>query len=230
MKVQVLDLFRFSYNGKRFHTPLVCVSVSITNVIIFYMGLSSNLYLPVPPLASTPWYRFFTAQLSHADAPHLWSNSIYLLTAGLILETLHGPVAFFTIYWVGGTVGIMAEAAFFDGSARLLGASAGCFATISSYIAHLLMNWKETPFRLLWTLLIFVYIGLEVSFYVTDRQNNIAYTAHLFGFLQGAFVSVPVVYNSRALRWEYIASAICFVLSAGVIMSLTAQLDIKADF
>lgn len=219
---------------RKFYVPYSTVLLSVLFVTLHYSNDNSSLKqefaLVIPVDRTTAWWKFFTPALVHQDEVHLWSNTFILLSAGIILELIQGTLTTFSIFWIGSTTGTLLYAAFFgDNNIRLFGASAGCYAIVAAYLSYLLMNWKETPFKCIWLISLIIIIGLEIYVMIQDSQIlpgqiNVAYAAHIGGFLQGLLVGLFTVKNYKILCWEVIVMSIAYLTASIFILSLSLQI------
>ena len=165
----------------------------------------------------------FRSLFSHADSQHIIGNSLSLFSLGLIMEMVHGHWRFILICMYGGIVGSLGWSAFEQDGRRLVGASSCVYAVASSYASHLFLNWNETPFKLLFAAALSFSISMDVLHYVYNRQENIAYSAHLFGSLTGALTGIIFLRNSVVhgyeLRVVSISCIFCLTLSVFLILS-----------
>ena len=219
----------------KYFFPLHSIFLTITCLILFY-GIGEDtknmlvLKIPVPnDTYNVAWYNFVSCQLIHINQTHLWNNLALILTLGSIFEFIHGPIPSIVVFWLGGTTGTMLEAGWWNGPyTRLLGASSGAYALTSGYLAHLIMNWKETPFRLMWLLSFLACTIFTILFYFfgEDGRNAIAHVAHLGGFVQGIFVSIVSVRNVRVTREENIARFVSLLISGSIITSTWYRINL----
>jgi len=223
-----------SYWSKYFF-PLHSLCLTIICIIFFY-GIGDDtkdrlvLRIPVPnDVYIVEPYNFITCQLLHINQAHLWNNLALIVSLGSIFEFIHGPIPSFIVFWIGGLTGTMLEAGWWSGPpTRLLGASSGAYALTSGYLAHLSMNWTETPFRLLWLISFLACTVLTILFYffAEEGPNAIAHIAHLGGFVQGIFVAIVSVRNVRVTREENIARAASFIFAASIILSTWYKMNL----
>ena len=227
MRTTVALLYRVC---RGFYPPIFIVVVGITTIIIFYTieDNQNKFGIQLPVSRKTQWWRFVSPCLTHINSLHLWSNMSIILTCGVILELMHGFLTTSAIYLIGGTTGIMMETAFNENATNLIGASASAYALIAGYIGHLVLNWKETPFRLFWALCVILFVALSIVTYIddTNQKRPIAHMAHLGGFIQGFFVSCVVVQNKRIHNWEYVINFSAFILAGAFIWSVCLQIAV----
>jgi len=217
----------------KYYFPIHTTFVFLLCTIIEF-GASSefkydaSLIIPIST-NTTQWFDFFSCQLIHVDVYHLLNNIFVILLLGGILELIHGPIPSFAIFWIGGTTGMMLEAGWWSHSrTRLLGASSGAYALCAAYLSHLIMNWKETPFRLAWFTSFILCVILTILFYCYTEsvRYNIAHLAHIGGTLQGLFVGCLVVRNVKVLSVENVLKYICFILAATFILSVWYRISL----
>jgi hypothetical protein len=72
-------------------------------------------------------------------------------------------------------------------AAQYVGASPGVYAVGAAFGAHLLLNWDETPGRVLWAVHLLGVAALDVWSYAAMYDERIAYASHV----AGAFVGSP---------------------------------------
>lgn len=211
-------------SSARAFPPVHTLAVLIGSALLFYVPNEDDpragrlaVSLPDPS-----WDQFFSAQLVHIDAAHLWGNWIVVLLGGVLLEGMHGPLPALVVFWSAGVSGLFAEAARFPPSARLrlLGMSAAAYAQIGAQAPHILLHWKETllAFRLLWVASLVAAISVLI-FEATQNGRLIAHVAHGIGFAQGIFVGGVVLRNRRIERWESVLRVACFALATALVAS-----------
>ena len=228
MNTCVARCIRFS---KQFYVPYFTTLLSTAMIVLFYTNdlsdLRDDLSLKMPLVPQTTnWWRFFTANFVHADETHLWSNSVFLLSVGLIFELLNGVLTTLIVFTIGGTTGILTYAAFNANNAIVLvGASSGIYAVVASYGSSLMLNWKETRLKCIWSISFLLFVALEIYFATRNLNTNIAHLAHLGGFIQGLLVGLVSVRNKNVLLWEIILSFSAFLISASIILSLNIQIS-----
>lgn len=228
MKLFVARLIRVF---RQFYVPYFTILLSTAMITLFYTNekstLSNDLSLKMPLNAqTTAWWRFFTANLVHADELHLWSNVVFIMSVGVIFELLNGSVPTLIIFIVGGTTGVFTYSAFHGSEAIILvGASSGIYAVVASYGSSLLLNWKETEMKLVWSIALLLFVALEIYLSVINSEGNVAHLAHLGGFVQGLLVGFVCVKNKNVYFWEVLLSVSALLVSASVILSLNIQIS-----
>lgn len=210
----------------KWYVPLHTLSIILTSTILLYTlddTQRDKFSLPMPLIANTEWYRFFSCQLVHINAQHLFNNIAILSSLGVIFELIHGPLPAFGIFWIGGTTGTLFEAGWWSSSSvNLYGASSGAYALVGAYLSHLIMNWRETPLHTIWLMLFVLTFAISVIVYVYDQSNtnsNVAHIAHTTGFVQGILVGNLTVRNVKVTRLEIIIGMFSFFLASSLIAS-----------
>ena len=211
-------------SDRRWSFPVHTLSVSVAAILLFYVPANKggNLALTV---GDPEWWSFYSCQLVHTSADHLWYNLVLVLITGGLLEVMHGSVATLVSFWVAGVSGIYAEAVRLQDGTRLLGMSAAAYGTIGALAPHILLNWRETytVFRIVWMISLVLVIVITVVEATSDERRNVAHTAHGIGFLQGILVGGVVLRNRRIERWECIVRVVSFAGAVGLLSSLLAR-------
>ena len=88
------------------------------------------------------------------------------------------------------------------------GASAGVYSLGAAFGAHLILNWREVPFRRVWFLFFLVVLFVDLFFYFVFPQDNIAYSGHAGGALVGVSLGLWVLENKVVHPWERRAAAL----------------------
>jgi membrane associated rhomboid family serine protease len=183
--------------------PLHTLVVALVQIILFYATdsrASLELFVPIEP--GTEW-RILTLTLAHADAAHLWGNMVGTLSLVLLFEVIHGTPRTALLYWASGTFGSIAQVLLWRGEfGALLGASGAVYGVMGAYVAHLVLNLRETPLWPLWVCFVALVLVLEAVNYAVNRAPNVAYAAHGFGALYGAVLALCVARNVRVVPWE----------------------------
>lgn len=142
------------------------------------------------------------ALLVHSDWAHLANNLAVQVPVGGLFEALHGTFATAFVFWLGGVFGLSVQALVMQGNVVLGGASPGCLALVSAFAGHLLVNWRETPFRWTAVALVSTYAVATVVTAVVSPERNVAHVAHLTGLGHGVLGGAAAVRNYVTARWE----------------------------
>lgn len=169
---------------------LICV-----NVLCFwlvpkddYLMLSLNLFF-----FKGLWWQLLSSMFLHANLTHLILNMIVLFQFGQILEKFLGFFRFMFLYLLGGLIcsllsafWLYFEAFVFEDFSSVVGAS-GAICVLMGFYAFL-------DKRARWGLLIAL---LLMSFVPIFMGVNIAWYAHIFGFLCGFLMAKFYVLRMR---------------------------------
>ncbi len=155
------------------------------------------------------WTSLFAALFLHADLLHLGFNMLFLSAFGGGLEDKIGKIRFVLVYFGGGIVASAAHILFHPFSdAPTIGASGAIAAVLGAYFITQPKGWVLTYlppiffFPVPAPLFLVIWIGGQLSgafsnFHLAGASSgsNIAWMAHLGGFLAGA------LYGWRLSPW-----------------------------
>lgn len=150
--------------------------------------------------------QLFSHQFLHADVMHILGNMVFLILTGFAVEAALGGLRFLVYYLVSGLGSGLLFALFAtEGSGGLVGAS----GSISGVMAMYVVLFRAQRIQFFYWFFIFTgyfkaaaiimlpfYIGFELYNYVTNSGSNVAYTAHIGGFITGA----ALVYATQSMR------------------------------
>ncbi len=185
----------------------VTISLIALNVLIFFLpsllfkvpteALIKAFGFSVETFESGDYYRIVTSMFIHATLAHLTSNMIALFFLGMTAEKKLGSSKFLFVYLLSGMVGNLSMYLPFFSTPKTLavGASAaisgivgvGSFVCPSSFVVFP----SSLPFPFIVACTIYLLVTLANLFEV----SHIAYHAHLFGFLTGAFIGIAMSKN-----------------------------------
>jgi membrane associated rhomboid family serine protease len=147
------------------------------------------------PQWSEPW-RLITYQFLHGDLGHLLGNMIVLLLAGPFAEAALGRLRFLFGYLAGGAAAGALHLALSPGA--LIGAS-GSIAAAMAMVA--VLYWTRRVPVFYWVVFYFdtarvpalallpVWIANELYQWAAAPDSQVAYTAHIGGFVAGAVIA-----------------------------------------
>jgi len=158
-----------------------------------------------------------TYQFLHGGWMHLIGNMVFLLICGFAVEASLGSQRFLGFYLLGGIGGgLLYQLTHLSaqGSAYLVGASGSISAVMAMYVT--LFRLKKIEF--FYWLFVFVgyfrapaiwllpmYLLIEFAQWLFAADSNIAYTAHIGGFLTGfALVFAAQRWQGHTIDSEYI--------------------------
>ena len=209
--------------------PCVLLCITTLQIVSFFTIPAKELSLQMTKrITGATLLHGLTSLFAHMDATHLFGNMVSQLLLGLFVEGLHGHTRFALLYLFTGVGGALTYRTWWSvhytpREIYLVGASAAIYGLMGSYTAHLLLNFDELQFKMLWAFAVVAVFVNEVLVYILDGpEENIAYAAHAGGFTFGVCLGVLVLRNVRVLRWERaltIGAAVATVgLCVGVLM------------
>ena len=147
------------------------------------------------------WLTVFTSQFLHGDWLHLAFNMLFLWVFGNNIEDRLGRLRFLPFYLLCGAIaGIAQSAADADSPVPLIGASVAISGVLGAYLVlvprvgiwTVVLPLFFLPFRLPAWLWLAIYLVLQVV-YLGDSAGggNVAYLAHIGGFVAGAALIKP---------------------------------------
>ncbi|RAY13124.1 rhomboid family intramembrane serine protease [Actinomadura craniellae] len=163
--------------------------------------LTSNEQQPVPaqataqcrvePYEKTPWLSAFTSMFLHSDWLHLTGNLVVLFVVGAGVEDRLGRLRYLLSYLLFGLAAVYGYAfASPDSPIPLIGASGAIAGVLGAY---LILNPRGrivslVPPLIVIRLPVWVVLGYWFVFQwlaLGDADSNVAYLAHIWGFLAG---------------------------------------------
>ena len=158
-----------------------------------------------------------THQFLHGGWSHLIGNMLFLFICGFAVEASLGSRRFFVYYLIGGFGGglfFYLTHLFSDTSRYLIGASGSISAALAMYVTL----FKLRKIEFFYWLYIFVgyfkapaiwllpfYILVEVVQWLTNSDSNVAYGAHVGGFIAGyLLITFANRWQQDAIDSEYI--------------------------
>ena len=157
----------------------------------------------------------FTYQFLHGSVMHLLGNMFFLVICGFAVEAAIGHLKFLMFYLLSGVAGGL----FFSlleptSSTPLVGASAAISGVMAMYLG--VFRFKKIEFfywlfvfvgyfRAPAFLILPIYIGKELYEYFSSTGSNVAFMAHVGGFIAGTVLMVVAyLLNPKMLNEEYI--------------------------
>lgn len=163
---------------------IACILVSLVfwlsnpDVILEYLAFSGN------NLLKGRVWTLITSLFLHADILHLAGNMLFLYVFGNTIEEDLGATKTLGAFFFGGIVSFLLSLLFYNPATPLIGASAAIF-TLSAIV----MLIKPLKFSILFfmpqglvAIIYFVYNAVAVYY---GAEGNVAYIAHLIGFVIG---------------------------------------------
>lgn len=186
--------------------------------------------------------QLITYQFLHGGIMHILGNMVFLVLTGFAVEAALGSLRFLGFYLLSG-VGSALLFALFDSSAS--GSLVGASGSISGVMAMYVVLFGTRKIQFFYWFFIFTgyvraaaiimlpfYVGFEVYKYLSNDGSNVAYTAHIGGFLVGAvLVFLTQSLNKTAIDEKYIegdeAQVDPFAASLNKLYLVIAQCDFK---
>jgi len=185
--------------------------------------------------------QLITHQFLHGGVMHILGNMVFLILTGFAVEAALGSLRFFGFYILSGIASGLLFSLFATSGGNLVGASGAISGVMAMYVVLFRMH----KIRFFYWFFIFTgyvraaaiimlpfYIGYELYNYFTNVGSNVAYTAHIGGFLAGAaLVYITQNINKSAIDEQYIEGADeapdPFSQSLTKLYSLIAQCEFK---
>jgi len=144
-------------------------------------------------------YTLITNLFVHSSAIHVIGNMLFLLLIGMALEERVGKLKFAAVYFTAGITGTLLESLVRWGSpVPIVGASGAIAGAVGAML--ILYPRDRIPF---FVGPIFVpnvrawiaglsFFGFQLLLYLLDNGGNVAYTAHLGGFVFGIMAALII--------------------------------------
>lgn len=157
----------------------------------------------------------FTHQFLHGSVMHLLGNMFFLVICGFAVEAAIGHLKFLMFYLISGAAGgLLFSMLNLTSSTPLVGASGAISGVMAMYLG--VFRFKKIEF--FYWLFVFVgyfrapaffilpfYIGKELYEYFGDNGSNVAFMAHVGGFIAGTVLMVVAyLLNPKMLNEDYI--------------------------
>jgi len=161
------------------------------------------------PVAWLPdWANLVTYAFLHADWLHMLSNMLFLWIFGDNVEDAMGHLRFLVFYLACAALGALTHLAFnLDGNGPLIGASGAVAGVMGAYVllyphARVFVLARivipiPLPLPAFWML--GVWIATQVFYLIVDPQGQVAWWAHLGGFVAGILLAIGLKRRDVAL-------------------------------
>jgi membrane associated rhomboid family serine protease len=189
--------------------PAVTLSIIVINVVVFVLELINGdafvtkwALVPAHISAGHDLITIVTAMFMHASWSHIIGNMVFLWAFGPEIEDAMGSWRYAVFYLVGGVVAMLSQIAF-DPHSTIpnLGASGAIAAVMGAF----LVTYPRDQIRTILIIFVFVQvtyisaallIGLwfllqvfSIGAVATPGSGDVAYLAHVGGFIFGAVVA-----------------------------------------
>lgn len=159
--------------------------------------------------------QLFTSQFLHGGLMHLVGNLVFLVLVGFAVEAALGSGLFLLFYLISGVGGGLVFAIFAGGSTgSLIGASGAISGVMAMYVVLFGLRkirffyWAfifTGYFRAAAIIMLPIYVLMEVYGIVSNEGSNVAFTAHIGGFIGGAIlVYFTQKFRSQAIDENYL--------------------------
>jgi membrane associated rhomboid family serine protease len=151
------------------------------------------------------FWRFATYQFNHLGFLHLTMNVLLFLALAIKLEQVHGSKRIYTIFQLG-VLGGGVLSPHIDANVILIGCSGGCYALLGAFLANIVLNWENMPYRWERAGIIGTFVGTEIVQYTAvqaglmDMKVRASTGAHYGGALTG-FLSGMVLLKNLRYKW-----------------------------
>lgn len=157
------------------------------------------------------------SQFLHADFMHLLGNMMFLMLCGFVVEAAIGHLPFLGFYLLGGVIAGLAQAAMdFTSDRPGIGASGAVSAVMAMYLVlyrlqsirffywfYLVVGYFRAPALMILP----VYVGIEIFKLWNEPDSNVAYMAHVGGFIAGGIsIGILAVFRPGILNTDYLES------------------------
>ncbi len=165
--------------------------------------------------ANMSWYSALTHQFLHGSVMHLLGNMFFLVIFGFAVEAAIGHWRFLLFYLISGIAGGLLHALFnLKAHVPLVGASGAISGAMAMYLCVFRLKKIEFfywffvfvgYFKAPALLILLFYIGKELAQFLFITDSNVAFLAHIGGFLAGAILTgVAYKLNPNIINEEYI--------------------------
>ncbi len=187
------------------------IAIIVLNVICFlFKSMDSGLVLTVEGIRRGEVWLLVTSLFLHGDFFHIFFNMFSLYIFGSLIAPVLGGTRFLILYFVSGIAGnllwllLSPDAPY----SELLGASGAVMGVIMASAMmrpNVQMFLLFIPFPIKLRTLALVFIAIELFNQISaDVLSNVAYLAHLGGFL-GGFLLMRFAYR-RFVEWDPLSS------------------------
>lgn len=153
-------------------------------------------------------------QFLHGDISHLLGNMVFLILVGFAAEAALGSLVFLSFYLLSGIGAALLYAVFSTSSIGLVGASGSISGVMAMYVV--LFGLRKIQFfyyvfvftgyfRAAAIVILPFYILKELYSYFAYTDSNVAFTAHIGGFITGAVLVVLTQrYRNTLIDTDYL--------------------------
>jgi membrane associated rhomboid family serine protease len=185
------------------HTPWLNYALIAANVVVFLITRDQLNTLQVRQWFLSPqqpqWWQFLSYQFLHANFMHLGGNMLFLYVFGNSIEDRLGKLGYLFFYLAGGVFAGIGHV--LGSAAPVLGASGSVSAVTGAYLALFPMTYVTIVYFFIFVgafevasmWLILLRVAQDFVFHVGNLGGNVAYGAHLAGYLYGFVVGMALL-------------------------------------
>lgn len=160
-------------------------------------------------------FNLVSHQFMHGNFMHLLGNMIFLVMCGFVVEAAIGHLRFIIFYLLSGVAGgLLHSAADFTSYMPLVGASGAISGVMAMYLAVFKLKKIEFfywffafvgYFRAPALILLPIYIAMELVQLFSAGESNVAFLAHVGGFIAGSvLIGLFLLFGTDLIDEEYI--------------------------
>lgn len=195
-----LQIARWSFPIPRFTVELAGIwPFGNIGYIRQHLAQAQEMAQMLPSSAVNVWATLITHQFIHADVAHIAGNMSFLLIFGRRVEHELGGLLYVPFLLICGIFAAMGQWVDNIGGLTILAGMSGSIAGIMG--GQLVLNRTE---KLLMGLPAIMFIGKflfdNYMLATAETATNVAFLAHFFGFLAGAFLVGPFMLLRRLTR------------------------------
>lgn len=220
---------------------LVCVVVWLVEIVtrflapsVFSVILSNGAFAPVL-FAAHPWSAITSMFLHSPSIFHILFNMLTLWMVGPVLEKMLGHWQYFALYMIsglGGSMGLLLWSRLTPVSAGSLSISAyGASGAIFGLFAALLAVYQRTGLDIRSMIVLLI-----INFAMPFLYPNIAWQAHVGGFIVGGILTLLLLWRAPGLRRlslgarTWIFGSVLTVIVIAVMVWCSATLPVSVGF
>jgi membrane associated rhomboid family serine protease len=184
---------------------LVCVAVWLVEIVtrflaptVFSAIVSNGSFAPLY-FSTRPWTAVTSMFLHSTSIFHILFNMLTLWMVGPVLEKMLGHWQYFTLYMlsgIGGSLGLMLWSTLMPHSWNTLAISAyGASGAIFGLFAALLAVYRRTGVDIR-SMVVLLVINFAMPFF----YQNIAWQAHVGGFVIGGLMTLLLMWRAPGIR------------------------------
>ncbi|KAL3320597.1 hypothetical protein Ciccas_000729 [Cichlidogyrus casuarinus] len=204
---------------------------AVYNRVTWFSGLPIMSPLYYDPRRRREAWRYISYMFIHSGYEHIILNSLASIILGMLVEWVNKLWRVAPVYLAGVFLGCLGHSVL-DPNIILVGASGGVYAMIGAHLALVVINWEEMQHD--WTnirqnpiacmtsgvvrltiILAFLFFDFAFALYRrfgVDEIQRISFIAHVFGFVAGLLIGIPVLRNINEKPWERVLFWVCLVL------------------